>query len=47
MAGVTLAEVPKPVQKAFVAAENKSFYKDAGVDFKGTTRGLINTLPVP
>ncbi|MFG2023856.1 transglycosylase domain-containing protein [Streptomyces sp. NPDC048825] len=41
---VELAEVPKPVQKAFVAAENKSFYKDAGVDFKGTTRGLINTL---
>ncbi|MFE9649866.1 transglycosylase domain-containing protein [Streptomyces sp. NPDC006365] len=41
---VDLAEVPKPVQKAFVAAENKSFYKDAGVDFKGTTRGLINTL---
>ncbi|GAA2649577.1 transglycosylase domain-containing protein [Streptomyces vastus] len=41
---VELAEVPKPVQKAFVAAENKSFYNDAGVDFKGTTRGLLNTL---
>ncbi|MGW1023195.1 transglycosylase domain-containing protein [Streptomyces sp. NPDC002577] len=41
---VDLAEVPKPVQKTFVAAENKSFYKDAGVDLKGTARGLINTL---
>ncbi|WP_328768942.1 transglycosylase domain-containing protein [Streptomyces sp. NBC_00286] len=41
---VELAEVPKPVQKAFVAAENKTFYNDGGVDFKGTTRGLINTL---
>ncbi|MEU2246449.1 transglycosylase domain-containing protein [Streptomyces sp. NPDC019224] len=41
---VSLAEVPKKVQDTFVAAENKSFYKDHGVDFKGTARGLINTL---
>ncbi|GAB2986777.1 transglycosylase domain-containing protein [Streptomyces pseudoechinosporeus] len=41
---VDLAEVPKAVQRTFVAAENKSFYKDAGVDFKGTARGLLNTL---
>ncbi|WP_328750236.1 penicillin-binding protein [Streptomyces sp. NBC_00285] len=41
---VDLAEVPKPVQHTFVAAENKSFYTDAGVDLKGTARGLINTL---
>ncbi|NGO09847.1 penicillin-binding protein [Streptomyces sp. HC44] len=41
---VDLAEVPKEVQRTFVAAENKSFYKDAGVDFKGTARGLLNTL---
>ena len=41
---VELAEVPKPVQRAFVAAENKTFYNDAGVDFKGTARGLANTL---
>ncbi|KOU70042.1 penicillin-binding protein [Streptomyces sp. MMG1533] len=41
---VGLSEVPKPVQYTFVAAENKSFYTDAGVDFKGTARGLINTL---
>ncbi len=41
---VDLADVPKDVQRTFVAAENKSFYKDSGVDLKGTTRGLINTL---
>jgi len=41
---VDLDKVPKGVQKTFVAAENKSFYKDAGVDLKGTARGLLNTL---
>jgi membrane peptidoglycan carboxypeptidase len=41
---VDLAKVPKDVQKTFVAAENKTFYKDAGVDLKGTARGVFNTL---
>ncbi|MGW6491678.1 transglycosylase domain-containing protein [Streptomyces sp. NPDC055056] len=41
---VDLSKVPKGVQKTFVAAENKSFYKDSGVDLKGTARGLLNTL---
>ena len=41
---VDLSEVPKEVQRAFVAAENRSFYRDRGVDLKGTARGLINTL---
>ncbi len=41
---IDLAEVPKEVQHAFVAAENKSFYKDQGVDLKGTTRALFNTV---
>ncbi|MFH0174679.1 transglycosylase domain-containing protein [Streptomyces cacaoi] len=41
---VELAKVPKEVQHTFVAAENKSFYTDAGVDLKGTTRGVLNTL---
>ncbi|CAM5283807.1 Biosynthetic peptidoglycan transglycosylase [Streptomyces fumanus] len=41
---VDLAEIPKDVQHTFVAAENKTFYKDAGVDFKGTARGLLNTV---
>ncbi|WP_320778765.1 transglycosylase domain-containing protein [Streptomyces sp. CRN 30] len=41
---VDLADVPKGVQQTFVAAENKTFYDDAGVDLKGTARGLLNTL---
>ncbi|NEB74384.1 transglycosylase domain-containing protein, partial [Streptomyces sp. SID14478] len=41
---VDLAEVPEGVQHTFVAAENKTFYKDKGVDFKGTARGVLNTL---
>ncbi|GGP72849.1 transglycosylase domain-containing protein [Streptomyces calvus] len=41
---VDLARVPKDVQRTFVAAENKTFYKDSGVDIRGTARGLLNTL---
>ncbi|MFF7264740.1 transglycosylase domain-containing protein [Streptomyces sp. NPDC008159] len=41
---VGLDQVPPAVQRTFVAAENKSFYDDPGVDFKGMTRGVINTL---
>ncbi|MFB8772410.1 transglycosylase domain-containing protein [Streptomyces broussonetiae] len=41
---VDLAQVPKAVQRTFVAAENKSFYSDSGVDLKGTARGVLNTL---
>ncbi|MGW2212001.1 transglycosylase domain-containing protein [Streptomyces sp. NPDC001781] len=41
---VDLSKVPRKVQLTFVAAENKSFYTDPGVDLKGTARGLLNTL---
>lgn len=41
---VGLEKIPKDVQYTFVAAENKTFFKDSGVDFKGTARGLMNTL---
>ncbi|MEU3964292.1 transglycosylase domain-containing protein [Streptomyces buecherae] len=41
---VKLSKVPKDVQHAFVAAENKNFYSDSGVDLKGTTRGIVNTV---
>ncbi|OEJ94599.1 transglycosylase domain-containing protein [Streptomyces thermolilacinus] len=41
---VGLDKIPDPVEKAFVAAENKTFYEDSGVDFKGTARGVINTV---
>ncbi|CAM5319426.1 MULTISPECIES: transglycosylase domain-containing protein [Streptomyces] len=41
---VDLSKVPRKVQLTFVAAENKSFYHDSGVDLRGTARGLINTV---
>ncbi|MEV0266300.1 transglycosylase domain-containing protein [Streptomyces sp. NPDC050617] len=41
---VPLSKVPLDVQHAFVAVENKNFYDDDGVDIKGTTRGVLNTL---
>ncbi|GHE33272.1 transglycosylase domain-containing protein [Streptomyces capitiformicae] len=41
---VELKDIDKPIQRTFVAAENKTFFTDPGVDFKGMTRGLINTL---
>ncbi|MEU6663570.1 transglycosylase domain-containing protein [Streptomyces sp. NPDC046821] len=41
---VDLAEIPKDVQHTFVAAENKTFYEDKGIDLKGTARGVLNTL---
>ncbi|MFR9789316.1 transglycosylase domain-containing protein [Streptomyces sp. MB22_4] len=40
---VDLDKVPLDVQHTFVAAENKSFYTDSGVDLKGLARGLYNT----
>ncbi|MEU0275141.1 transglycosylase domain-containing protein [Streptomyces sp. NPDC006307] len=41
---VGLDKIPKDVQYAFVAAENKTFFEDSGVDIKGTARGVLNTL---
>ncbi|MEU6879720.1 transglycosylase domain-containing protein [Streptomyces sp. NPDC046712] len=41
---VGLDKIPLEVQRAFVAAENKTFYKDNGVDIKGTTRAAWNTV---
>ncbi|MEU7132096.1 transglycosylase domain-containing protein [Streptomyces sp. NPDC046261] len=41
---VPLSKVPEDVRNAVVAAENKNFWTDPGVDLKGTTRGIVNTL---
>ncbi|MEV7616001.1 transglycosylase domain-containing protein [Streptomyces sp. NPDC089799] len=41
---VGLDRVPKDVQTGFIAIENKSFYKDQGVDIFGVARGGVNTL---
>ncbi|MEU6294407.1 transglycosylase domain-containing protein [Streptomyces erythrochromogenes] len=41
---VTLDKIPQDVRTAFIAIENKSFYKDRGVDLMGVGRGLFNTV---
>ncbi|ATW46757.1 transglycosylase domain-containing protein [Streptomyces peucetius] len=41
---VPLDRVPKDVQRAFVAAENRDFYSDSGVSLSGTARGILNTV---
>ncbi|MCQ4210375.1 transglycosylase domain-containing protein [Streptomyces longispororuber] len=41
---VDLSEISPEVQHTFVAAENKTFYNDKGVDLKGTARGVLNTV---
>ncbi|MFI1969116.1 penicillin-binding protein [Streptomyces cinnamoneus] len=41
---VPLDKVPENIRNAVVAAENKNFWTDPGVDLKGTARGIINTV---
>ncbi|AWZ14898.1 transglycosylase domain-containing protein [Streptomyces sp. ICC1] len=40
---VPIEKIPKDVQTAFIAIENKSFEKDRGIDLKGMARGVFNT----
>ncbi|MGW3056274.1 transglycosylase domain-containing protein [Streptomyces goshikiensis] len=39
-----ISKIPEDVQTAFIAIENKSFYKDSGIDVMGVARGLFNTV---
>ncbi|MEU2618766.1 transglycosylase domain-containing protein [Streptomyces sp. NPDC007157] len=39
---VGIAQIPEAMQYAVISAENKSFYTDPGVDFKGIARALVN-----
>ncbi|MDJ0463919.1 transglycosylase domain-containing protein [Streptomyces sp. H27-C3] len=41
---VPLDRVPKDVQRAFVAAENRGFYSDSGISLTGTARGIASTV---
>ncbi|WP_436773300.1 transglycosylase domain-containing protein [Yinghuangia sp. YIM S09857] len=41
---VPLSDVPKQVQEAFLAAENRSFYTDSGISLTGTVRGLFKSV---
>lgn len=39
-----LSAIPKPVQQAFISAEDKNFYNHQGVDFMGTLRAMRNNI---
>ncbi|MEU6917829.1 transglycosylase domain-containing protein [Streptomyces olindensis] len=39
---VTIDRIPKAMQQAVISAENKTFYKDSGVDPMGIARALAN-----
>ncbi|MFC7718991.1 transglycosylase domain-containing protein [Nonomuraea recticatena] len=41
---VKLEQVPEHVRDAVIAAENRSFYTDSGVSFKGTARAVWSTV---
>ncbi|WP_405790443.1 penicillin-binding protein [Streptomyces sp. NBC_00029] len=41
---VPIDKIPPDVRTAFIAIENKSFYKDGGIDVMGVARGVFNTL---
>src|ERR1700751_4817213 len=41
---VALADIPDPVQKAFVAAEDRRFYQHHGVDERGIIRAFMGNL---
>ncbi|WP_066926570.1 transglycosylase domain-containing protein [Streptomyces sp. NBRC 110611] len=41
---VTLDKVPESVQESVIAAENATFYDDAGVSFQGLARAAVNMV---
>jgi penicillin-binding protein 1A len=41
---VALAEIPEHVQKAFLAAEDRRFYRHKGIDERGLIRAFIGNL---
>ncbi|MFE2743505.1 transglycosylase domain-containing protein [Streptomyces scopuliridis] len=41
---ITLAQVPKSLQRAVIAAENADFYSDSGVSVTGIARAAVNIV---
>ncbi|MGA5703996.1 transglycosylase domain-containing protein [Peterkaempfera bronchialis] len=41
---IPLAQIPLDTQHAVVSAEDRSFYKNKGVDVKGSLRAVLNTV---
>jgi penicillin-binding protein 1A len=44
---VPLADIPEPVQRAFVAAEDKRFFEHKGIDERGVIRAFMANLTSP
>jgi membrane carboxypeptidase/penicillin-binding protein len=44
---VSLADIPEPVRKAFVAAEDRRFYQHHGVDERGIIRAFVGNFADP
>ena len=44
---VPLKDIPVPVQKAFIAAEDKRFYEHKGIDERGLIRAMVTNLAEP
>src|ERR1700720_4225037 len=44
---VPLAKIPDPVQKAFIAAEDRRFFQHHGVDERGIIRAFVGNLADP
>ena len=41
---VSISEIPKHTQNAFVAIEDKRFYKHKGIDYKGLLRAILSNI---
>lgn len=41
---VTINDIPKHVQQAFIAIEDNRFYEHGGIDYRSTARALVSTL---
>ena len=44
---VSLRDIPGPVQRAFIAAEDRQFYEHKGIDERGVIRAFIANLASP
>jgi membrane carboxypeptidase/penicillin-binding protein len=44
---VPLSDIPEPVQKAFIAAEDKRFFEHKGVDERGLVRAFVANVMSP
>ncbi|WP_231655639.1 transglycosylase domain-containing protein, partial [Streptomyces clavuligerus] len=39
---IDISQIPKVMQNAVISAENKTFWKDSGIDPRGITRAMVN-----